>query len=48
MTVAPVEVTRFGPFAAVIPEVSGTAAITGRNEFYFDPDDPFRTGFILR
>ena len=48
MTVAAVEATRFGPFAAVIPEVSGTASITGRHEFYFDPDDPFREGFILR
>jgi trans-L-3-hydroxyproline dehydratase len=48
MTVAPVETTKFGAFDAVIPEVSGTASITGRNEFYFDPDDPFREGFILR
>jgi len=48
MTVQAVEVTRFGPHDAIIPEVSGTASITGRNEFYFDPDDPFREGFILR
>jgi proline racemase len=48
MTVRAVEVTRFGPYEAVIPEVSGTASITGRNEFYFDPDDPFREGFIFR
>ena len=48
MTVAAVEAIQFGPFAAVIPEVSGTASITGRSEFYFDPDDPFREGFILR
>ena len=48
MTVRAVEVTKFGPYDAVIPEVSGTASITGRNEFYFDPDDPFREGFILR
>ena len=48
MTVAAVEATRFGPYEAIIPEVSGTASITGRNEFYFDPDDPFREGFILR
>lgn len=48
MTVQAVEVTKFGPYEAVIPEVSGTASITGRNEFYFDPDDPFRFGFILR
>ena len=48
MSVAAVEVTKFGPYDAVIPEVSGTASITGRNEFYFDPDDPFRKGFIFR
>jgi proline racemase len=48
MSVEALEQTTFGPYAAVIPEVSGTASITGRNEFYFDPDDPFRHGFILR
>ena len=48
MTVRVVEVTKFGPHDAVIPEVSGTASITGRSEFYFDPDDPFCEGFILR
>lgn len=48
MTVRAVEETRFGPHNAVIPEVSGTASIIGRNEFYFDPDDPFRRGFLLR
>ena len=48
MSVKVVEVTKFGPYDAVIPEVSGTASIIGRNEFYFDPDDSFRTGFIFR
>ena len=48
MSVRVVEVTKFGPHDAVIPEVSGTASIIGRNEFYFDPEDPFREGFILR
>ena len=48
MSVKVVEATRFGPYDAVIPEVSGTASIIGRNDFYFDPDDPFRTGFIFR
>lgn len=48
MSVRVVEVTKFGPYDAVIPEVSGTASIIGRNEFYFDPEDPFREGFILR
>src|ERR1044071_5582540 len=48
MSVRVVEATRFGPHDAIIPEVSGTASITGQNEFYFDPEDPFRAGFIFR
>ena len=48
MSMKVMEVTKFGTFDAVVPEVSGTASITGRNEFYFDPEDPFRNGFILR
>ena len=40
--------TTFGPYPAVIPEVTGTAHITGRNEFWIDPSDPLRDGFILR
>ena len=48
MSVEIVEVTKFGPYDAVIAEVSGTASITGRNEFYFDPADPFQKGFIFR
>lgn len=42
------KLTRFGPYEAVIPEVSGSAHITGRNEFLIDPSDPLRHGFILR
>ena len=48
MSVAVAGVTTFGPYDAIIPEVSGTASIIGRNEFYFDPADPVRTGFIFR
>ena len=48
MSVEIVELTKFGDYDAVIPEVSGTASFIGRNEFYFDPADPFSTGFILR
>jgi trans-L-3-hydroxyproline dehydratase len=48
MSVRVVATTKFGPHDAVIPEVSGTASIIGRNEFYFDPEDPFRAGFIFR
>ena len=48
MSVEIVELIKFGTFDAVIPEVSGTASFIGRNEFCFDPGDPFSTGFILR
>jgi trans-L-3-hydroxyproline dehydratase len=48
MSVEVVGRTKFGPYDAVIPEVTGTASFVGRNEFYFDPKDPFREGFILR
>jgi proline racemase len=40
--------TQFGPHDAIIPEVEGSAHITGRHEFLIDPDDPLRDGFILR
>ena len=40
--------TTFGPYSAVIPEVEGTAHITGRHEFLIDPEDPLGTGFLLR
>jgi trans-L-3-hydroxyproline dehydratase len=33
---------------AIIPEVSGTAHITGQHTFLIDPDDPLADGFILR
>jgi proline racemase len=40
--------TTYGPYKAIIPEVTGSASFTGVNHFYIDPDDPFREGFILR
>ncbi|MCL7452573.1 MAG: proline racemase family protein [Anaerolineae bacterium] len=43
-----VALTTFGPYAAVLPEVEGSAHITGRHEFLIDPEDPLRDGFILR
>jgi trans-L-3-hydroxyproline dehydratase len=48
MDVKVVETVQYGPYQAVIPEVSGSAWITGRNEFYFDPTDPLKKGFIFR
>ena len=38
----------YGPFKAVIPQVEGTAHITGMNTFIIDPKDPMKNGFILR
>jgi len=38
----------YGPFKAVIPQVEGTAYITGMHTFVIDPNDPMKDGFILR
>ncbi|MFK2818660.1 proline racemase family protein [Flavobacteriaceae sp. LMIT009] len=38
----------YGPFTAVIPQVEGTAHITGMQTFVIDPNDPMKNGFILR
>jgi proline racemase len=43
-----VETTTFGPHAAIVPEVEGSAFITGKSEFWIDPDDPLKNGFMLR
>ena len=42
-----VETTAFGKYKAVIPQVEGSAHISGRHEFFIDPDDPLKDGFIL-
>ncbi len=43
-----VETVQYGPYEAVIPEVSGSASIVGLCEWLIDPQDPLRHGFILR
>lgn len=48
MTVEVVERVTFGSYDAIVPEVGGSAHITGRHEFYFDPRDPLKSGFLLR
>ena len=40
--------TQFGTYEAVIPQVEGTAFITGEHTFLIDPNDPMKTGFFLR
>ena len=42
-----VERTQVGSFEAIVPEVSGTAYITGRHEFLLDPRDEIGRGFLL-
>lgn len=39
--------TQVGPYAAIIPEVSGRAYITGRHEWIIDPRDELGRGFLL-
>lgn len=48
MEVKVLEKTSYGSYEAVIPEVSGSAFLTGRHTFYFDPQDPLCEGFIFR
>jgi trans-L-3-hydroxyproline dehydratase len=38
----------YGTYTAVIPQVEGTAYITGMHTFMIDPNDPMKNGFILR
>ena len=42
------EITTFGKYKAIIPEVRGTAFITGKNSFWINPNDPLKDGFLLR
>jgi len=48
MAVCAVEKVNFHGYRAVIPEVTGSAAFTGESVFCFDPEDPYREGFIFR
>jgi proline racemase len=40
--------TTFGPHNAIIPEVRGSAYVTGKTEFWIDPTDRLQNGFLLR
>lgn len=48
MDVEIVRTTKFADYNAVLPQVTGQAYFTGKNEFWFDPADKLRNGFILR
>lgn len=38
----------YGGYDAIVPKITGSAHITGRNEFVIDPEDPLRDGFFIR
>jgi proline racemase len=40
-----IEETSVGPYAAIVPEISGQGWITGRGEYLLDETDPFPEGF---
>ncbi|QXM05540.1 proline racemase [Crassaminicella indica] len=43
-----VRTTKVGEFDAVIPEITGSAYITGFNQIIIDPDDPVKYGFTFK
>ena len=47
-TVRCLEKTRVGEFPAVVPEVTGSASITGEHRFVLDRSDPLPDGFLIR
>ena len=40
--------TTIGDRPAIIPEIAGSAHITGYHTFIVDPDDPIGRGFLVR
>ncbi len=43
-----IEQAKVGSFDAIVPEVSGSAFITGRHEFILDPHDKVGGGFLMQ
>lgn len=41
------EEARVGNIPAVVPEITGSAYVTGIHQFVVDPDDPLKQGFLL-
>jgi proline racemase len=42
-----IEETRIGPYAAVVPTLSGSAWISGIGQYVLDAEDPFPEGFTI-
>lgn len=47
-SVSIIAVKDYGSYQAIIPEVEGSAYITGAHTFMLDPKDPIKNGFLLR
>ncbi|MBS3768359.1 MAG: proline racemase family protein [Candidatus Cloacimonetes bacterium] len=41
------EETKVGSYKAVIPEITGSAYVTGLNQWVIDPEDPIPEGYLL-
>lgn len=41
------DVTKVGPYDAIIPSLSGRGWIAGLSQYTLDPSDPFQTGFTV-
>ena len=39
--------TTVGDYPAIIPQITGSAYITGYSQFMIDPEDPVKYGFAL-
>lgn len=39
--------TQIGPYPAVIPQITGSAWVTGHHQFVLGPEDPLKEGFLL-
>ncbi len=43
-----IDTAKVGDFDAIVPQISGSAYITGFNNFVFDETDPVKFGFVLK
>lgn len=43
-----ISATKVGEYDAIIPEVTGSAYVTGFSQFFVDPDDQLKYGFTLK
>jgi proline racemase len=42
-----VEETTLGEYPAIVPEITGSAFVTGVHHFLVDSDDPLKDGFLI-